>query len=180
MSRGTDSEKTDKLEILSSDASHSCHQLITQLVTSETPAIRGRETESDKTDKKLPMEVVGDLGGHLGVYEPSNAPSRLRARARGLSPACSEAEVEAALVARVRAAGGVCWKFTSPGTQGVPDRIVILPGGRVGFVELKRTGALPRPIQIRRLEQLAALDVAAFVIDHTSQIEGVLDAIRSA
>lgn len=180
MRRGTDGGKDDKPEILSSDASHPCHQLVTQLVTSETPASRGREAESDETDKKLSMEAVGDLEGHLGVDGPSNTPSRLRARARGLSPACSEAEVEATLVARVRAAGGVCWKFTSPGTQGVPDRIVVLPGGRVGFVELKRTGALPRPIQVRRLEQLAALDVAAFVIDHTNQIEGVLDAIRSA
>ena len=104
-------------------------------------------------------------------------------RAREMSPpraACAEAEVEAALVSQVRAAGGVCWKFTSPGTQGVPDRVVILPGGRIGFVELKRTGALPRPIQVRRIAQLAALGVPVFVCDHTDQIEGVLDAIRAA
>lgn len=104
-------------------------------------------------------------------------------RARELSPprkACTEAEVEAALVSQVRAAGGVCWKFTSPGTQGVPDRVVILPGGRIGFVELKRTGALPRPIQVRRIAQLAALGVLVFVCDHTDQVRGVLDAIRAA
>ncbi|MDO4717535.1 MAG: VRR-NUC domain-containing protein [Propionibacteriaceae bacterium] len=74
----------------------------------------------------------------------------------------------------------MCWKFTSPGTQGVPDRVVILPGGRIGFVELKRTGALPRPIQVRRIAQLAALGVLVFVCDHTDQVRGVLDAIRAA
>lgn len=48
-----------------------------------------------------------------------------------------ESQVEQFLRGRIRAAGGLCWKFVSPGNAGVPDRIVILPGGRVYFVELK-------------------------------------------
>lgn len=53
--------------------------------------------------------------------------------------------------------GGACFKWTSPGTDGVPDRIVILPDGRVIFVELKtETGRLSpvQEYQIRRLEKL--------------------------
>jgi len=49
-----------------------------------------------------------------------------------------EGSVEAAVRREVRALGGVCWKWVSPGRAGVPDRICIFPGGRVVFVELKR------------------------------------------
>nr|DAT53066.1 MAG TPA: Nuclease [Caudoviricetes sp.] len=46
--------------------------------------------------------------------------------------------LEQKLVRRVKAAGGMCLKWSSPGAAGVPDRIVLLPGGRVIFVEMKR------------------------------------------
>ena len=45
-----------------------------------------------------------------------------------------EKTVEQKLVQAVRAKGGVCWKFTSPSTVGVPDRVVILPGGHIEAV----------------------------------------------
>lgn len=48
-----------------------------------------------------------------------------------------ESVIEARLVREVKKRGGLCYKFTSPGTAGVPDRIIILPGGRVVFAELK-------------------------------------------
>lgn len=48
-----------------------------------------------------------------------------------------ESTVEARLVKLVRAKGGLCYKFTSPGNPGVPDRIVITPDGRTIYVELK-------------------------------------------
>ena len=51
-----------------------------------------------------------------------------------------ENEIEAKLVKAVKDVGGVCWKFTSPGTAGVPDRIVLMPSGRIGFVEVKAPG----------------------------------------
>lgn len=54
-----------------------------------------------------------------------------------------ESEIEAQLVRRIKAAGGLCYKWVSPGNTGVPDRIVILPGGRTIYVELKtETGRL--------------------------------------
>lgn len=49
-----------------------------------------------------------------------------------------EKEIEKKLVQAVEALGGRCIKWTSPGTTGLPDRIVLLPGGRIAFVELKR------------------------------------------
>lgn len=49
-----------------------------------------------------------------------------------------EKEIEAKLVNIVKRHGGLCLKWVCPGWAGVPDRIVLLPGGRVIFVELKR------------------------------------------
>ena len=60
-----------------------------------------------------------------------------------------EKDIEQALVRRVKALGGMCEKFTSPGRRSVPDRIVTLPNGRIIFVELKRPGAKPTDAQLR-------------------------------
>ena len=51
-----------------------------------------------------------------------------------------EYAVEKHLISVTQACGGMCIKFTSPGMSGVPDRIVILPGGKIGFAELKAPG----------------------------------------
>lgn len=58
-----------------------------------------------------------------------------------------ERAIERYLVQRVRRLGGECLKFTSPGRIGVPDRIVMLPGGELTFVETKRPegGVLSEP-----------------------------------
>lgn len=49
-----------------------------------------------------------------------------------------ERDIERALVGTVKRHGGLCLKWVCPGWAGVPDRIVLLPGGRIVFVELKR------------------------------------------
>lgn len=65
-----------------------------------------------------------------------------------------ERDIEAQLVRMVRERGGLCWKFVSPGNNGVPDRIVVTPAGRVVFAELKtRTGQLSA-IQLRQIQAL--------------------------
>lgn len=46
--------------------------------------------------------------------------------------------------------GGLAPKFTSPGFDGVPDRLILLPGGKVAFIELKAPGKTLRPLQVRR------------------------------
>lgn len=89
-----------------------------------------------------------------------------------------ERVVEQALIQAVEQRGGLCWKFVSPGTAGVPDRIIILPNGKVGFVELKAPGKKPRPLQQWRLEQIQSCDIPAYVIDHPSQIERALHEIQ--
>ena len=70
-------------------------------------------------------------------------------------------------------------KFTSPGWAGVPDRIVLLPGGRMAFVELKRPGQKMRPLQMRRKKQLEHLGFKVLCIDDPEQIGGAIDEIRT-
>ena len=91
-----------------------------------------------------------------------------------------ERTIEQRLVEAVRKAGGLCPKFVSPGWDGVPDRIVLLTGGKMGFVELKAPGRKLRPLQRRRREQLERLGFRVFVIDGVEQIGGVLHEILSA
>lgn len=91
-----------------------------------------------------------------------------------------ERDVEKALVRTVKNAGGIAPKFTSPGTVGMPDRLIILPEGKVCFVELKAPGQKPRPIQIRQMDRLTQLGCMARIIDHPNQIQELIDEIRSA
>lgn len=90
-----------------------------------------------------------------------------------------EKSMEVKLVDAVKTAGGVCWKFTSPGTSGVPDRIVLLPSGRIAFVEVKAPGETPRPLQRLRIKTLRRLGFKAFVLDTPEQIGGIIDAIQT-
>lgn len=90
-----------------------------------------------------------------------------------------EKSMEEKLVAAVKAVGGVCWKFTSPGTAGVPDRIVLLPSGRIAFVEVKASGEKLRPLQRLRIRTLRRLGFKAFVLDNPDQIGGILDAVQT-
>ena len=87
--------------------------------------------------------------------------------------------VEEHLVKAVRLMGGLAPKFVSPGLDGVPDRLILLPGGRIAFAELKAPGKTPRPLQKRRKRQLEALGFHVYVIDNTEQIGGVLDELSA-
>ena len=88
-----------------------------------------------------------------------------------------ERTIEQELAARTRAMGGIAPKFTSPGFDGMPDRLVLLPGGRMGFVELKAPGRKPRPLQLVRHRLLRRLGFKVFVIDGIEQIDSVLEEI---
>ncbi len=76
-----------------------------------------------------------------------------------------EKDVEQALVHHMRISGGLALKWVSPGWDGAPDRICLFPNGKVAFAEVKKPGAKPRPLQIRRMEQLRALGFTVAVID---------------
>ena len=86
-----------------------------------------------------------------------------------------EKTIEASLVGGVKRRGGMCPKFTSPGMDGMPDRLVLLPHGRFCFVEVKAPGEKPRPLQAYRHRQLRRLGCKVYVLDGTEQIEEILD-----
>ena len=75
-----------------------------------------------------------------------------------------ESKVESAFREETKRRGGVALKFVSPGMNGVPDRIVLFPGGRMAFVELKAPGQKPRPLQLKRKRQLERLVFSVFVL----------------
>jgi hypothetical protein len=90
-----------------------------------------------------------------------------------------EKHIEQRLVAAVRARGGLPLKFISPGMDGVPDRLVLLPGGMIAFIELKAPDKKMRPLQVKRKSQLEALGFLVYCIDDMDQIGGVLDEIQA-
>ena len=83
------------------------------------------------------------------------------------------------LVNAVRGMGGIAPKFVSPGYDGMPDRIVLVPGGHMAFVEVKAPGEKPRALQLARHEMLRRLGFKVYVLDDEQQIGGILDAILS-
>ena len=89
-----------------------------------------------------------------------------------------EKQIELRLVRMTSQMGGMALKFVSPGCDGVPDRLVLLPGGKVGFVEVKAPGKKPRPLQVRRISQIRGLGFPVFVVDGMEQIEEVLQKIK--
>ena len=76
--------------------------------------------------------------------------------------------------------GGIAPKLVSPGFDGMPDRLVLLPGGKIGFVEVKAPGKEPRPLQVARHGLLRRLGFKVYVLDDPEQIVGILDEIRTA
>ena len=88
-----------------------------------------------------------------------------------------ESTIEKILVRAVRKSGGLAIKLVSPGWAGAPDRLILMPGGRLTFVELKAPGQTLRPLQVKRKRQLEALGFSVYCIDQISQIGGVLDEV---
>lgn len=92
----------------------------------------------------------------------------------------AEKTIERKLIQAVRLMSGLAPKFVSPGLDGVPDRIVLLPGGKAAFVELKADGKKLRPLQERRKSQIEALGFKVFCVNSAEQIGGVLNEIQSS
>ncbi len=88
-----------------------------------------------------------------------------------------EKQIERKLVIAVKNSGGTALKFISPSFSGMPDRLVLLPGGRVAFVEVKASGKLQGPLQVARHGMLRRLGFKVFVLDSENQIGGILNEI---
>lgn len=87
--------------------------------------------------------------------------------------------IERKLVLEVKKAGGICPKWVAPGFDGVPDRIVMFPGGRIAFVEVKAPGEKPRPLQAARHKLLRRMGFKVYVLDEIEKIGGMIDEIRT-
>lgn len=91
-----------------------------------------------------------------------------------------EREIERKLVMKVKDRGGLALKFVSPSMTGLPDRIILMEGGLLFFVELKDKGKKPRPLQVKRIEQLRKLGFKVYVVDDEKMIDEVIhDAIST-
>lgn len=89
-----------------------------------------------------------------------------------------EKEIEKKLTLEAKKRGGLAVKFVSPSFDGMPDRIVLMPEGKMAFVEVKATGKRPRPLQMARHKLLRDLGFSVFILDDKNQIGGILDAIE--
>lgn len=74
--------------------------------------------------------------------------------------------------------GGRCMKWVSPGNRGVPDRIVLLPGGQAAFIEMKRPGGRVDPLQEYWHKQLRSLGYPVYVIYTLDDLLSVLRALK--
>jgi len=86
----------------------------------------------------------------------------------------SEKQIEKKLVEAVKQRGGLAPKLISPGMDGMPDRMVLLPGECILFVEVKAPGRKPRPLQVLRHRQLTELGFEVYVLDDPDQIPEIL------
>lgn len=88
-----------------------------------------------------------------------------------------ESAIEKHLVKAVKESGGLAIKLVSPGWAGIPDRLILMPGGKLAFVELKAPGYTLRPLQVRRKRQLETLGFSVYCVDSVMQIGGMISEI---
>ncbi|MDD4243234.1 MAG: VRR-NUC domain-containing protein [Bacilli bacterium] len=88
-----------------------------------------------------------------------------------------EKTIEKCLVDEVKKQGGLALKLVSPGMNGLPDRLILMPNGKMAFVEVKAPGKKPRPLQVARHEILRQLGFKVYVLDDVKEIGGIIDEI---
>lgn len=89
-----------------------------------------------------------------------------------------EKEIEKQLVQKVKKLGGRAYKFVSPGNVGVPDRLVVLPGGKIGFAELKQKGKQPTQYQTLQIGRLMNMGCFVMVVDSEEKIDLFLQCLK--
>lgn len=90
-----------------------------------------------------------------------------------------EKELEKKLVDKVKKIGGKAFKFVSPGNAGVPDRLVILPGNKIGFAEMKRPGGKTTKLQDKQINFIKSLKCFVMVIDNEEKIDRFIERLQT-
>jgi hypothetical protein len=86
----------------------------------------------------------------------------------------NEKAIEQKLVLAIKSMGGITPKFVSPGFDGMPDRLILLPSGRIAFVEVKAPEKKPRPLQLARHKLLRDLGFKVYVLDSVAGINTIV------
>lgn len=89
-----------------------------------------------------------------------------------------EKQIEELLIKAVKKRHALALKLYSPSYIGVPDRLVLIAFGHIGFVEVKAPNKAPRPIQLKRHEELRNLGFKVYVLDSKDRIEEILNEIE--
>ena len=113
----------------------------------------------------------------LGRQEAENARlirGSVYTRAREGIVSASEKVLEVELRERCKALGWMCVKLTSQYQRGLPDRLILMPGGRVCFAEIKTTGKKPTALQRVTHERLRALGYRVEVVDTTESLDNLI------
>ena len=87
--------------------------------------------------------------------------------------------IESKFVSEVKKRGGICPKWVCPSFDGMPDRLVFLPGRHFGMVGVKAPGEKPRPLQVSRHKLLQRLGFKVYILDAIEDIGGILDEIQT-
>ena len=88
-----------------------------------------------------------------------------------------EKDIEKKFIKAIRHVDGIALKLVSPSFNGIPDRLVLMPKGKIGFVEIKDRGKKSRAIQISRHKKLVMLGFKVFVLDNAEDIEKIIKEI---
>ena len=113
----------------------------------------------------------------LGRQEAENARlmhASVYTRAREGFVTASEKVLEAELRERCKTLGWMCIKLTSQYQRGLPDRLILMPGSRVCFAEIKTTGKKPTALQKVTHERLRALGYRVEVVDTTESLDNLI------
>lgn len=91
------------------------------------------------------------------------------------APQTSEKYFEKRLRDELAKAGIPCLKYFNPHETGYPDRIVLLPGGHVVWVELKSTGMAPTRMQLYRHAELRRQGHSVDVVSTSEELEAFVE-----
>ena len=122
------------------------------------------------------MKSISNLA-KLGRQEAENERlirGSVYTRAREGIVSASEKVLEAELRERCKTLGWMCIKLTSQYQRGLPDRLILMPGGRVCFAEIKTTGKKPTALQKVTHERLRALGYRVEVVDTTERLDNLI------